>query len=85
MLLAEAGADPPGKGVSMTSEMETLKARLKAAAAAAASIVGRREAEDGWYATELDLIDGKYRLNGCSLKEMRRGHGRLARLPHGKG
>ena len=34
LLLAEVGADPPGKGVSMTPEMapemETLKARLKA-------------------------------------------------------
>lgn len=30
LLLAEVGAVPPGKGVSMTPEMETLKDRLKA-------------------------------------------------------
>lgn len=29
LLLAEVGADPPGKGVSMAPEMETLKDRLK--------------------------------------------------------
>jgi hypothetical protein len=54
-------------------------------ATAVASTVGRREAEDGSYTAELERIDAKYRLNGCSLRAMWGDHGRLAWPPHEKG
>src|ERR687893_472951 len=86
LLLAEAGAGPPGKGVSMTQEMapemETLKARLKATWMAGDYGTFAKYLEPGAleFLEELPVQAGGGRVGRCLRG---RGRGRHGKRPPG--